>query len=122
MNMGDKIKQRRTELNMTQEQLAEKLSVSRSTVANWESGRNYPDLQLIASIADVLNLSLDELLREDCEMIRKIAQDTKCRKKQSWKIRVLSMLLAAALVAALIGAGQYISLFKTETEPAQGYR
>ena len=122
MNMGDKIKQRRTELNMTQEQLAEKLSVSRSTVANWESGRNYPDLQLIASIADVLNLSLDELLREDCEMIRKIAQDTKCRKKQSCKIRVLSMLLAAALLAALIGAGQYISLFKTETEPAQVYK
>ena len=122
MNMGDKIKQRRTELNMTQEQLADKLSVSRSTVANWESGRNYPDLQLIASIADVLGLSLDELLREDCEMIRKIAEDTKCRKKQSWKIRVLCILLAVALVAALIGAGQYISLSKIETELTQVYK
>ena len=82
MNMGDKIKQRRTELKMTQEDLAEKLNVSRSSVANWEAGRNYPDLQLIAAIADILGLSLDELLREDCEMIKRIAEDTKCRKKQ----------------------------------------
>ena len=108
MNMGDKIKQRRTELKMTQEDLAEKLNVSRSSVANWEAGRNYPDLQLIAAIADILGLSLDELLREDCEMIKRIAEDTKCRKKQSWKIRVLSTFLAVALIATSIIGVKYL--------------
>ena len=62
MEIGAQIKARRQELNMTQEMLANKLNVGRSTVSNWEIGRNYPDLQLIVSISDVLNLSLDTLL------------------------------------------------------------
>ena len=50
MSIGSKIKQRRTELNMSQEALAEKIGVSRSAVSNWESERNYPDLQIIVSL------------------------------------------------------------------------
>ena len=99
MDMGTKIKSRRLELNMTQEELAEKLSVSRSTVSNWEIGRNYPDLQLIVSIADILELSLEEMLREDCQMIKRIADDTKCRRRQQWKIRILVLLLVIVCIA-----------------------
>ncbi len=121
MNMGGKIKQRRTELKMTQEDLAEKLNVSRSSVANWEAGRNYPDLQLIAAIADILGLSLDELLREDCEMIKRIAEDTKCRKKQSWKIRALSVLLAVVLIITSIIGIKYLPA-NMETEEARIYK
>ena len=102
MDMGAKIKSRRLELNMTQEELAEKLNVSRSTVSNWEIGRNYPDLQLIVSLADILDLSLDEMLREDCQMIKRIAEDTKCRKRQSWKIRILVLLLILVCMAAVM--------------------
>jgi len=100
MDMGEKIKARRTELNMTQEVLAERLSVSRSTISNWETGRNYPDLQMIVLTADVLNLSLDEMLREDCEMIQKITNDTKCRKLQSRKIKGLCVVIFILLISA----------------------
>ena len=44
MKTGERIKAKRTELGMTQEELAEKLHVSRSTVSNWEIDRNYSDL------------------------------------------------------------------------------
>ena len=100
MKLGEKIKTNRAELGFTQEELAEKLNVSRSCVANWESGRNYPDLQLIVSISDTLNVSLDELLREDCEVIKQITEDTKCRKKQSIKIRILSSILILILLTS----------------------
>ena len=100
MNMGEKIKNRRTEHNMTQDELAKRLAVSRSTVFNWETGRNYPDMQIIVSIADILGLSLDEMLREDCVMIRKLAEDTKERKKQGKKIKILTAALILLLVAA----------------------
>ena len=102
MDMGAKIKSRRLELNMTQVELAEKLNVSRSTVSNWEIGRNYPDLQLIVSLADILELSLDEMLREDSQMIKRIAEDTKCRKRQTWKIRILVLLLVLLCIVGVM--------------------
>jgi transcriptional regulator with XRE-family HTH domain len=43
------------------------LNISRSAVSSWEVGRNYPDLETIILISDLLEISLDELLREDEE-------------------------------------------------------
>ena len=116
MDMSEKIKNRRTELNMTQEELAGKLSVSRSTVSNWETGRNYPDMQTIVSIADILGLSLDEMMREDCEMIRKLAEDTKERKKQSRKVKALSVALILFLI---IGTAFYLKTKSWEMDRAE---
>lgn len=62
-------------------------------------------LLLYVFIADILGLSLDEILREDCEMIKKISNDTKCRKKQSLKIRIMAIVLVV-----IIAAGGFILL------------
>lgn len=70
MNIGDKIKQERLTRNYTQEQLAELLNVSRSTVSSWEVNRNYPDLETIIAISDLFGISLDELLREDLKLAK----------------------------------------------------
>lgn len=48
--------------NLTQEKMAEKLGVSRQTVTNWERGRNSPDVNMIDSICNEFNISIDELL------------------------------------------------------------
>ena len=103
MKIGAQIKTRRQELNMTQEQLARELNVSRSTVSNWEIGRNYPDLQLIVSISNVLSISLDALLGKESEIVKEIAKDTNIRKSQSRKIRILSSLLILVILAGLFG-------------------
>jgi len=89
MNIGKVIQKRRKELNITQEILAEKLHVSRSTVSNWETERNYPDIQMIVSISNVLDISLDDLLKGDAITVEKIASDTITRKKQTRKIKIL---------------------------------
>ena len=60
MEIGTQIKMRRQELNMTQEMLANALHVGRTTVSNWEIGRNYPDLQLIVDLSNVLRISFLE--------------------------------------------------------------
>jgi len=72
MKLSVKIKKLRAENNLTQEQLAEKLQVSRSTISSWETGRSYPDLEMTISICDCFNVSLDFLLREDEKMVRKL--------------------------------------------------
>ena len=103
MEIGAQIKTRRQELNMTQEMLARELHVGRTTVSNWEIGRNYPDLQLIVSISNVLNLSLDTLLGKESEIVKEITRDTNIRKSQSRKIKILSALLIVVILAGLFG-------------------
>ena len=103
MEIGAQIKTRRQELNMTQEMLARELHVGRTTVSNWEIGRNYPDLQLIVSISNVLNLSLDTLLGKESEIVKEITRDTNIRKSQSLKIKILSALLILVILAGLFG-------------------
>lgn len=101
MDIGIKIKTRRQELNMTQERLAKKLNVGRTTVSNWEIGRNYPDLQFIVTISNVLNLSLDELLGKESEIVKEITRDTQVRKSQSLKIKILSIILILVILSGL---------------------
>lgn len=103
MEIGAQIKTRRQDLNMTQEMLAKELHVGRTTVSNWEIERNYPDLQLIVSISNVLNISLDTLLGKESEIVKEITRDTNIRKSQSRKIKILSALLILVILAGLFG-------------------
>lgn len=58
---NEKLKQLRQSNNMTQEELAKKISVSRSAVVKWEQDRSYPNIETLQLIADVFNVSIDEL-------------------------------------------------------------
>lgn len=50
---------------ITQEELAERIGVSRQTIAKWESGESYPDLDRGGALAEVFGVSLDELVRNE---------------------------------------------------------
>ena len=65
MTFGEKLKEARKEAGLSQEQLAEKMSVSRSAVAKWEAGNGMPDINNLKVIAQLLDVSLDYLLDED---------------------------------------------------------
>lgn len=56
-----KIREFREEAGLTQKQLAEKLSNMQRNVSNWEKGVSEPDLQTVAALADLFDVSLDEL-------------------------------------------------------------
>ena len=59
---GAVIKELREKINVTQLQLAEKIGVSDKTVSKWETGKGYPDITLLESIADALSVSVAELI------------------------------------------------------------
>lgn len=65
MDFNEKLQQLRTKSGLTQEQLAEKVFVSRVAVAKWESGRGYPNLDSLKMIAKVFNVSIDDLLSSE---------------------------------------------------------
>lgn len=62
MTLGEKIKELRKKANISQEELAEKVGVSRQAVTKWESDAGLPDLDNLKSIASLFNISIDELL------------------------------------------------------------
>ncbi len=72
MKFSEKIINIRKEKNLTQEELAELLNVSRQTVSNWETNKCYPDIETFILISDKFKISLDVLLKEDKEMIKKL--------------------------------------------------
>ena len=65
MEFGEKIQKLRNQNKWTQEQLAEKLYVSRTAVSKWESGKGYPNIDLLKDIAKLFNKTIDELLASE---------------------------------------------------------
>ncbi len=68
MTFGEKIKTARKSANLTQEQLAKKLSVSRQAVTKWESDKGIPDIENLKMLSKALDVSIDYLLSDDTEL------------------------------------------------------
>ncbi len=65
MTLGEKIKEARKKCNLSQEQLSEKLNVSRSAVAKWETDKGLPDIDNLKALSQFLNVSVDYLIKDE---------------------------------------------------------
>lgn len=91
MKLGKKLKENRVRKQMTQQDLADKLLVSRSTISNWESDRSYPDLEALKELSQIFATSIDDLLLDDSELIKKMSKDMK-KGKHRKKIILVSLI------------------------------
>ena len=62
LTIGENIRNFRKKNDLTQESLADRLGVTYQSVSRWENGTTYPDLELIPAIAEILSVTVDELL------------------------------------------------------------
>ena len=76
MEIGKKLKEARQMSGLTQEDVAEKLIVSRQTISNWEPEKIYPDILYVLQLSDLYQISLDELLKGDERMIQHLEDST----------------------------------------------
>ena len=95
MDFGEKIKNYRKENNFTQDDLAEKLHVSRQSISKWETGNAYPNYSLLLDIAKLLNESVDDLLST-----REIVQETIDSKNKKLRNKIF---LFSAIGVAVVG-------------------
>lgn len=65
MRIGEQIRMLRKNKNLSQEQLGNKLNVSRQAVYKWESDKGYPDIQNLIALSELFDISLDELIKGD---------------------------------------------------------
>ena len=94
MEFSSKIREVRKKENLTQEEFAEKIFVSRNAVAKWETNRGYPDIQNLITISDVFEISLDELIKKDKNVKNKIIAESSSKK---WHLLVIIYLITIIL-------------------------
>lgn len=89
MTLGEKIQQLRKSRGMSQEQLAEKINVSRQSISKWELNDSIPDLNKIVMLSELFSISIDELIKENSSYRQSIETESiNCnenRKKNSFK-------------------------------------
>ncbi|HIV33853.1 MAG TPA: helix-turn-helix domain-containing protein [Candidatus Blautia intestinigallinarum] len=76
MELGKQIKKYRNEKELSQTALAERVFVSRQTISNWENDKSYPDIKSLVLLSEIFEISLDQLIKGDVDMMREqINQD-----------------------------------------------
>ena len=100
MTLGERIREARKRVGMSQELLAERMEVSRQAVAKWESDRSAPSAERLFRLAEVLGTTTQFLLWGDTETADPAGQAARASNRRA---RRRSDLLAAALVAAAYG-------------------
>ncbi|MBO0488519.1 helix-turn-helix domain-containing protein [Vagococcus fluvialis] len=79
MAISEMLKEKRQENQLTQEQLSEKIFVSRKTISNWETGKTTPDIDSLIRLANLFDLSLDNLLLEGSIIVKDIKKKADLR-------------------------------------------
>ena len=109
MDISEKLKEARQKSGMTQDQVAEKIIVSRVTVSHWENGKSLPDIVSLISLSDLYGISLDELVKGDSKMTEKVRKDAKDADNNRRLIRITAILVIAVLlvygVSTIVGGG-----------------
>ncbi len=109
MNFGEQIKKLRRDRNLTQQEMAEKLSVSRQAVSNWENDKNLPDIEMLITMSRVFQITLDELILGGTSMnnmTEKLIRDNRegqLAKKSLLGVKIGAGLLALGFVALVAG-------------------
>ena len=80
MELNAQIKKYRTEMNLSQDELAEKIYVTRQTISNWETGKSYPDIHSLLLLSSLFKVSLDQLIKGDVETMKEIISEQEIRK------------------------------------------
>ena len=80
MELNAQIKKYRVELNLSQEELAAKVYVTRQTISNWENEKSYPDIHSLLLLSSLFSVSLDQLIKGDIETMKEIINEQEIKK------------------------------------------
>lgn len=100
MNIGEQINELRKRNHLSQDEFANIFNVTRQTVSNWENGKSYPDLEVIIQMSEHFHVSIDEILKNDQQGIKKI--DNERKKGKKYLILLIIVILCAGLICGIM--------------------
>ena len=100
------IKEQRIKMGLSQSMLAEKMHVSREAVSKWENGHNLPDASIMLQLAEVLNVTVDDLLVGEKKDNRPVNEVLIRKNKLTW---ILIPVIVLAVMCSLVFRTYYLS-------------
>lgn len=100
MELGKQIKNYRQIKGISQEELANRVYVSRQTISNWENDKSYPDVNSLLLLSEVFQVSLDELIKGDIDIMKNIINQEEVSKFNHYS-KIYSFLLIIVIISAV---------------------
>ncbi|WP_235895863.1 helix-turn-helix transcriptional regulator [Enorma shizhengliae] len=109
MDVGNQIRERRQALGLSQEELAQRLYVSRVTVSHWETGKTLPDVQSMLLLANLFGTTIDELVRGDVDEMREMVEKNERRTKTfAVALAAVEVVVGTALAVTAVAGRDYL--------------
>ena len=107
MELGKRIRDYRMAANMNQDELAEKVYVSRQTISSWENDKSYPDIHSLLMLSEIFDVTLDQLVKGDIEImkeqINQATINTFNRDSNIFAVMMLIMVVSAVPLGKFLG-------------------
>lgn len=100
MELSNQIKKYRNELKLSQEELADKVYVTRQTISNWENDKSYPDINSLLLLSSLFEISLDQLIKGDIDVMREKIKENEI-KELNRDGSIFTVLLLVTVVSAV---------------------
>lgn len=100
MELGKQIKMHRQEAELSQEELANRVYVSRKTILNWENDKSYPDVNSLVLLSEIFQISLDKLIKGDIGVMKEVIQKEEIEKMKRYG-RIYTIMLIVTVVSAV---------------------
>ena len=100
MEIGKQIRKYRQNLNLSQDELADRIFVTRQSISNWENDKNYPDIRSLLLLSSLFDISLDTLVKGDLEEMKEQIK-TEDIKRFNKDGRIYTLLLLAEILLAV---------------------
>lgn len=104
MKFGERLKNARLDMDLTQENVANELFITRQTISSWENEKTYPDISSLIKLSNYYHISLDVLLKEDTGMREDLEKKyvSVNMKKVYWKLQVCFFILLFLFIANVL--------------------
>lgn len=99
MELGEQLKAYRQKVPLSQEELANRVYVSRQTISNWENNKTYPDVNSLVLLSEVFQVSLDQLIKGDIDAMKEVI-----RKEEIDKMKRYGAIYTVLLIAVAVSA------------------
>ena len=99
MELGKQIKTYRQKMQLSQEELANRVYVSRQTISNWENNKSYPDVNSLVLLSEIFQVSLDQLIKGDIEDMKAVIQKEEIEKMNRYGKMYTIMLIVTVVLA-----------------------
>ena len=100
MELGNQIRKHRQKAQLSQEELADRVYVSRQTISNWENDKSYPDVNSLVLLSEIFQISLDSLIKGDIEVMKEVIQKEEITKMNRYGT-IYAMLFIATIVSTV---------------------